>query len=167
MKARSMSWKPSRTLLNFVIDSLGLLLMLSMLCTGVIIRFVLPPGSSGRNGGRGFSLWGMERHAWGDLHFWLAVSLVGLLLLHVALHWSWVCGLWKRWRCSDGGAPRVAPVLSGVAFLLGLVLPVDHLKSSLNLPVGTSEHERLGRLGRRFGFQIDQVRRAIATYRKL
>jgi hypothetical protein len=46
-------------------------------------------------------------------------------------------------------------------------VPVDHLKSSLNLPVGTSEHERLGRLGRRFGFQIDQVRRAIATYRKL
>jgi len=232
-----MTWKPSRTVLNFVIDVTGLLLMLFMLYTGFLIRFVLPPGSTGRHGGRGLTLLGMDRHDWGDLHFWVAVALVALLLLHVALHWSWVCGLWRRWR----NGSRRARTVSGTALLLGLVLllggliwwsaasvedhvgprsatstqskemqrqpspggsaersledgsrsadhaerdemvrgsmtlrevadashvPVDHLKSSLGLPGDTSERERLGRLRRRFGFQIDQVRRLIAAYRK-
>jgi hypothetical protein len=235
-----MTWKPNRTMINFVIDAVGLVLMLSMVCTGLLIRFVLPPGSTGRHGGRALTLWGMDRHDWGALHFWLAVALLGLLLLHVALHWSWVCGLWQRWRCADPGARRGARALSGAALVLGLALlvggflwwsaasveerlgprsaasalkmgssrspadradraldgsrasidhaegdetvrgsmtlrevadatgvPVDHLRSSLGLPADTLDSERMGRLRRRFGFRMDDVRRAVAAYRSL
>ncbi len=77
-----------RSTLNFFIDAISFAVFLGMIATGLLIRFVLPPGS---RGGRGLSLWDLDRHEWGDLHFWLAVSLLGLLLAHLVLHWSWVC----------------------------------------------------------------------------
>lgn len=75
-----------RNTLNFVIDLVSGLVMLGMIGTGLVIRFVLPPGS-----GRSRILWALGRHEWGGVHFWLAVAAGALLLLHVALHWQWVC----------------------------------------------------------------------------
>ena len=77
-----------RATLNLVIDFVSFAILASMIATGLLVRFVLPPGS---RGGRGLSLWNLDRHEWGDIHFWLAVSLIGILLVHLALHWSWVC----------------------------------------------------------------------------
>ncbi|MFH1131480.1 MAG: DUF4405 domain-containing protein, partial [Pseudomonadota bacterium] len=87
--------------LNFVIDAITLLLMLAMIITGIVIRYVLPPGTGGKEGGRALLVWGMNRHEWGDVHFWLAVSLVGIALLHVVLYWSWVCGVVRRWSTAS------------------------------------------------------------------
>jgi hypothetical protein len=81
-------------MLNFLLELVILVAVLGMIATGLTIRFVLPPGS---RGGRGLSLWGLDRHEWGDLHFWIAVSLGVLLAAHVALHWAWVCALTQRW----------------------------------------------------------------------
>jgi hypothetical protein len=53
--------------------------------TGLLMKFVLPPGSSS------LSVWGMGRHDWGGIHFWLAMALIVLLVVHVALHWARVC----------------------------------------------------------------------------
>lgn len=77
-----------RSTLNFLIDVISFAVFLGMIATGLLIRFVLPPGS---RGGKGLSLWDLDRHEWGDLHFWLAITLFGLLLVHLVLHWSWVC----------------------------------------------------------------------------
>lgn len=74
--------------LNFAVDALTLLTMLVMILTGLLIEFVLPPR---RATGVHQTLWGMDRHDWGEIHFWTAVVLGLLLLLHVALHWEWVC----------------------------------------------------------------------------
>ncbi len=82
----------ARSTLNFIIDVVAFLIMLAMVATGLLMRFVLPPGSGGR-----LSLWLGTRHDWGEVHFWLAVGLAALLLLHLALHWSWVCGLVASW----------------------------------------------------------------------
>jgi len=78
--------------LNFVVDLLTLLAILVLIATGLIMKFTLPPGT----GGRGVILWSMTRHEWGDVHFWTSLSLAVLLILHVALHWSWVCGTIRR-----------------------------------------------------------------------
>lgn len=91
-----------RQILNFVIDTAALLVMLAMVATGFLLKWVLPPGS---RGGHGLQFWGMTRHDWGDLHFWLAVALLLLIFVHVLLHWSWVCALVARFareRPSDG-----------------------------------------------------------------
>lgn len=72
--------------LNFVVDFFTFLIMLGMISTGLLIAYVLPPKT-----GQKLSIWGLERHDWGEVHFWLAFVLLALLLLHVALHWSWIC----------------------------------------------------------------------------
>lgn len=110
-----------RNALNFTIDALFFLAMLAMAWTGVIMRFILPPGSGGRGGGMHGTLWGWSRHDWGDLHFWLAVTGVALLLVHVLLHWSWVYAMGRRAlvRSDAGsGAPaRRASAVWGAALL--------------------------------------------------
>jgi hypothetical protein len=93
-----------RTEVFFILDFVVLWLMLLMLATGLLIRYVLPPGSGGRGGGHGLLLWGLDRHAWGGLHFWASLLLLLLLLLHVALHWTWVCGVVRR-RLGDERGP--------------------------------------------------------------
>lgn len=77
-----------RNRINLLLDIVSLLVFLALLETGLLIRYVLPPGSTG---GRGLSLWGWSRHDWGRVHWWLAVGLVALMLVHVALHWQWIC----------------------------------------------------------------------------
>ncbi len=103
-------------ILNYIVDALALLVMLAMIVTGLWLRYVLPPGS---RGGHGLSLWGLTRHDWGDVHFWLAVALAALLLLHVALHWGWVC----TWTgvCVRAGRRAPTGVSRGREWVLGLV----------------------------------------------
>jgi len=37
------------------------------------------------------TLWGLSRHDYGNIHFKLALAVIPLMLLHIILHWSWVC----------------------------------------------------------------------------
>jgi hypothetical protein len=88
-----------RTTLHFILDSISLLNLLLLATTGTIMRWVLPPGSGGGYG-RGLrggrdpdeikELLGLPRHAWGDIHFTLALLFVFLILVHVLLHWTWI-----------------------------------------------------------------------------
>ena len=80
-----------RSVLNIVIDALAAAVMLGMIATGIILRFTLPPGS-----GRTLALWTLTRHQWGDLHFWLSLAAVAIVLLHLALHWTWVVSVVRR-----------------------------------------------------------------------
>ncbi|MBN2131332.1 MAG: DUF4405 domain-containing protein [Sedimentisphaerales bacterium] len=87
-----------RTTLNFIVDAVGFVDLLLLAATGVILRWVLPPGSGGHGqafrGGRGGAhirtLWGLGRHDWGDVHFVLSLLFVFLILVHLILHWTWI-----------------------------------------------------------------------------
>lgn len=113
--------KSGKTKLKFTIDLLAFLLMLSMIGTGLIVRYILPPGSGGRGRWEGLSLWGMDRHDWGDLHFWLALGIVGLLVLHVALHWSWICNYVRR-HLGRNTQPAKLSKRASVAIGIGFVV---------------------------------------------
>ncbi len=106
--------------LNYLIDAGTLLVMVAMIGSGLIMKFTLPPGT----GSRGYIIWGLGRHEWGTVHFWLAVALGVLLVLHVALHWSWICATTRRVVRRGAGGPGRGPRddLYGVAFLLALVV---------------------------------------------
>lgn len=109
----------ARSTLNFVIDLVTFFVMLGMIATGLLIRFVLPPGSGERR-----SLWDYTRHDWGDVHFWLAVTLGGLVLVHLALHWGWVCSLVSRWFASAEARARPKSALRRNLVGAALVLSV-------------------------------------------
>jgi len=87
-----------RSSLNFIVDLIALFDLLGLAFTAFIIKYILPPGTGGRGqqlrDGRGGEhikdFWSMTRHEWGDIHFYLAVIFVILMVLHIMLHWGWI-----------------------------------------------------------------------------
>jgi hypothetical protein len=85
--------------LNFVIDASMFLCLMSMAGLGFLMNYILPPGRKvWQKYGRNLDLtWlGWDRHDWGEIHLYLAFTLLGLLALHIILHWSLIVGLCAR-----------------------------------------------------------------------
>lgn len=104
-----------RTALNLLIDVLAAAFFGAMIATGYVLRFPLPPGTQ-----KSLSLWGLTRHEWGAVHFWISVGLLIVLLIHLTIHWQWIVTvIGKRfdWAPEVGGHLR-----SGVLTLLALSL---------------------------------------------
>jgi hypothetical protein len=79
----------SKTIVNFVLDTLLLALVVALLWIAAVLRFVFPSPTVSA----GWKLWGYDYDAWSNFEFAL-VAVFGLaILLHVMLHWSWVCGV--------------------------------------------------------------------------
>jgi hypothetical protein len=107
-----------RFLDNLLIDLIAAALMIGMLATGYILHFPLPPGSN-----KELTLWGLTRHQWGDVHFWISLGLIAVILLHLCLHWQWVAISVKRKLSRRKAAPGSALVSGLMTFLvLGAVL---------------------------------------------
>lgn len=111
-----------RTTTNAIIDLSAAITFLGLLVTGYIIRFPLPAGS-----GRSHVLWGMGRHDWGAVHFWISVAFLLILVVHLALHWEWVIGMIRkrfsaRTRQSHRPSPWLLGLVAAVLFLFSFAL---------------------------------------------
>jgi Domain of unknown function (DUF4405) len=79
----------SRTSINFVLDACLLTAFTVLVWSSMIVRFVFPPGPDAK----GWFLWGLGYDQWQTIQF-AAVAVLALgILVHVMLHWSWVCGV--------------------------------------------------------------------------
>ncbi len=106
----------TRTATNFFVDVLAFCAFVLLTTTGLIERYLLPPGT-----GRFQSLWGLDRHQWGNVHYWVALVLMAALALHILLHWKWiVCVVRGRQRDDSGG--RIALGFVGLVGLAGLAV---------------------------------------------
>ncbi len=109
----------SRTLVNFWLDALLATVFVKLCITAVIVQFVFPPGIAAR----GVSLWGMSYGQWCSIQFSLLAVLALGVLVHVMLHWTWVCGvLTKRilgqHRIPDNGIRTIYGVGLFICLLL-------------------------------------------------
>lgn len=96
-----------------LIDIIAFIAFLFLTSSGILMRYLLPPGS-----GRWSEVWGMSRHQWGELHFWLALIFFAVLTFHLLQHWRFVLGLF-RGRLKECMQLRVALGLTG---LLAVIL---------------------------------------------
>jgi hypothetical protein len=106
--------------LNFIINALMFLCLMALAGLGFLMKYVLVPGREARGlYGRNVELtWlGWDRHDWGDLHLYVAFTLLGLLTIHLILHWKMILGLYERLIPSPRVRTRVA-----FAFLIITVL---------------------------------------------
>lgn len=107
----------SRAVLNFLLDVVLLLAFLGLVWCAAIVRFVFPPGPDAR----GWRLWGLTYDHWTTL----LTGTVGLLavgvLVHVMLHWNWVCGIVASRLRGKGRVDEGTQTLYGVGVLILLL----------------------------------------------
>jgi hypothetical protein len=84
---------------NLAIDGLMLVAMAIVAGLGFLMKFALLPGRErivkyGDNAELYFL--GLDRHQWGGVHLWTAYVLIGLLVLHIVLHWDMILCLMRK-----------------------------------------------------------------------
>jgi len=107
--------------INLLLDAALLVAFTAICFAAVVVRFVFPPGPAAD----GWTLWSLDYDAWGGIQFALLAVLAGGILVHVMLHWSWVCNVIAS-RLAGHGA-RVDDGLQtiyGVVLLIGLLVAV-------------------------------------------
>jgi len=124
----------SRTVVNFLLDALLLAVLTAVIAVGLVVEFVFPPGTNAA----GWTLWGLSYNAWSRLQFGLVSVLTLGVLVHVMLHWTWVCGVVvskllrrKRQPAPDDGIRT----LYGVATLIVLLTVIGVVVAAANLAV--------------------------------
>ena len=89
----------NRAKLNFIIDIFMFICMMLVANIGFLIKFTLIPGREARKiYGRNVDLFlfGMDRHQWGTLHLYIGFILLGLLVVHLLLHWKMIRTLYRQ-----------------------------------------------------------------------
>ena len=109
----------SPPVINFWLDAVLMLAFVVLSITAVIVQFVFPPGVTAK----GWLLWGMDFGQWCSIQFATLAVLGFGVIVHVMLHWQWVCGvvvrkLLHRKELPDDGIRTIY----GVGLLIGLLL---------------------------------------------
>lgn len=110
--------RASRSKLNLVLDSVLAAVFVILCAVAAIIQIVFPPPTTAI----GWTVFGGTIDQWITLQFACLCVLAGGVILHVMLHWSWVCGMLTRGRPAsalrtDDGVRTIV----GVGFLLFLL----------------------------------------------
>jgi hypothetical protein len=79
----------SKTMWNFWLDTTMLVVFILMLWSATIVRFVFPPAVSAKD----WTLWSWNVDQWIGFHYASLCGFTFLVVLHLMLHWSWVCGV--------------------------------------------------------------------------
>ena len=82
----------SKTLINFWLDVALMIVFTGLSLVAVIVQFVFPPGTAAK----GWTLWAMNYGQWCSLQFGLLCTLGLGVVVHVMLHWTWICGVISR-----------------------------------------------------------------------
>jgi hypothetical protein len=104
----------SRTLVNFILDTLLLVLFTGIVWVAATLRFVFPPGPEAD----GWRLWGLDYVGWANVQFVLIAIMLAGVVLHVMLHWTWVCGV----VASRYGREKKGKIDDGIRTLYGVAL---------------------------------------------
>ena len=112
-----------RTNLNFIIDVIAFVGFVLLTTTGVLMKYILPPGSGSYS-----TIWSLDRHEWGGLHFWISLVFFSILALHLVLHWRWI-------ECVVTGRPREGSGFRVALGIVGFVVVVALSISPLLAPV--------------------------------
>ncbi len=108
----------SKTGINFWIDFFLLCVFLTLCWSSVVVRYVFPPAVLSE----GWSLWGLDYLTWTDVQFGCLCVMVACVLIHVMMHWPWVCGVINTWRKHQGKLSAAESLDSGSRTLWGVGL---------------------------------------------
>lgn len=111
---RATFWQRNSTMINFWLDTgLAVLFVVQAWLFGVL-HVVFPRGA-----GQEWKVWGASSVIWADALFKVFCLFAGGIIIHVMLHWTWICGV-----VSTRLLRRKASRDNGVQTLLGVGLLV-------------------------------------------
>ena len=116
----------NKTKLNFVMDALLFLDFSAMIGIGLMIKYVLLTGEQKKEiFGVNFeqTFLGLNRHGWGNIHLYLGFIFLGLILLHIIIHWSLIVAMFKKFFERFRMKKSIAFLFTSVCFLL-IVVPL-------------------------------------------
>lgn len=112
-----------KVITNYWLDVIAFVEFAFLTSTGILMQYSLPE-RSGRS-----SIWGLTRHEWGDLHFYIAIALFSTLALHIVLHWNWIVNLTRGHATTSSGWRLLLGVFALLVVILlasaPVVSPVD------------------------------------------
>jgi len=153
-----------RTNLNFIFDAVAFIGFVMLTTTGVLMRYILPPGSGHRT-----TLWSLDRHEWGDIHFWISIIFFFILALHLLLHWRWIFSVLTG-HPSEGSGLRAGLGIVGfitvIALSISLLLTPVEKDASGNQVSPVSSHKDAGYTirGSMTFMEIEKLTHVPATY---
>jgi hypothetical protein len=135
-----------RPKLNFIIDIIAFFAFVLLTTTGILMRYILPPGS-----GKYALIWNMDRHEWGTIHFWISILFFSILALHLFTHWKWIVSLVKGrpkdqtgYRAGLGIVGVLAIILLSIAPLLTPIENTSENKNNTENHDSSDEHDIRG-----------------------
>ena len=110
---------------RYIIDVILFICLGGMTLIGVLLGLVIPAGPVAAESAKYFL--GLHRHQWGNIHAYLSIVFVALMVVHIVLNWRWVTAK-TRQIFKTAGAPALvatagSPIL--VLFLFWAVTPKD------------------------------------------
>lgn len=115
--------KLSKPAINFIVDALALVAFVADVATAFMLVAVFSPARRTA----GWTLWGMSFDGWFRVHIGAVVGFAVVALVHVILHWPWVCSFvatrWARFRSKPVAMPPDGiRTIYGVMLLVGVIL---------------------------------------------
>jgi hypothetical protein len=108
MRIKESDWR-------YVVDALLFICLVGMVFIGVLLGLVISEGPVSSGGSKYFL--GLHRHQWGNIHAYLSIAFVVLMVIHLILSWKWITAktqqIFKR---------QATPVLVAIGALPFVVL---------------------------------------------
>lgn len=109
---------PVRTAINYWLDLLLAATFVIFVWLAAVIRFVFPTGPRAHI----HRLWNRTIDEWRALEFGVLCGFAILVVIHVTLHWNWVCSVTNTLvRHRPPGRDNGSRTLLGVAILIGIL----------------------------------------------
>jgi hypothetical protein len=122
----------TRTDTNFWLDVILGLVFSAYAGISVIVRFVFPRATNSI----GWHLWGLNLDDWMQIQFVTLGVFAFLILLHVMLHWTWVCNVFmQRVRKKNQKPDDGIQTITGVGAMIVLLNIVGALVAAAALTI--------------------------------
>jgi hypothetical protein len=116
---------------RYLVDALLFVCLVGMVFIGILLGFVLQEGPVSAGGSKYFL--GIHRHQWGNIHAYLSIAFVILMVVHLTLSWNWVTCRTRQIFKGRSAAPLVAlatlPFVILLFFWIGTPKDADVFKS--------------------------------------
>jgi len=73
---------------QYLIDTLLFLCIVGIAFIGFLMGLVIPKGPTATESAKYFL--GLHRHQWGNIHFYLSIAFIVLVIIHLILSWKWI-----------------------------------------------------------------------------